>query len=66
MGVNPQPSERKIKYGQEERIKMTRLKTNYCKEIKTSSRKCCIVNNFNEVDMTDNGDEKRKSRRFSK
>ena len=26
MGVNPPPSERKIKYGQEERIKMTRLR----------------------------------------
>ena len=25
MGANPQPSERKVKYGQEERIKMTRL-----------------------------------------
>ena len=26
MGANPQPSERKVKYGQEERIKMTRLR----------------------------------------
>ena len=31
MGVNPPPSERKIKYGQEERIKMTRLRQTIAK-----------------------------------
>ena len=41
MGINPPPAERKIKYGQEERIK-----TNNSKKIKTSSRKCCFINYF--------------------
>ena len=34
MGENPQPSERKIKYGQEERIKMTRLRQTIAKRLK--------------------------------
>ena len=33
MGVNPPPSERKIKYGQEERIKMTRLRETIAKRL---------------------------------
>ena len=46
MGANPQPSERKVKYGQEERIKMTRLRQTIAKRLKTSSRKCSFVNYF--------------------
>ena len=34
MGENPQPSERKIKYGQEERIKMSRLRQTIAKRLK--------------------------------
>ena len=34
MGTNPQPSERKVKYGQEERIKMTRLRQTIAKRLK--------------------------------
>ena len=34
MGVNPPPSERKIKLGQEERIKMTRLRQTIAKRLK--------------------------------
>ena len=34
MGVNPQPSERKIKYGEEERIKMSRLRQTIAKRLK--------------------------------
>ena len=34
MGVSPKPSERKIKYGQEERIKMTRLRQTIAKRLK--------------------------------
>ena len=34
MGVNPKPSERKIKYGEEERIKMTRLRQTRAKILK--------------------------------
>ena len=33
MGSNPQPSARKVKYGQEERIKMTRLRQTIAKRI---------------------------------
>lgn len=35
MGINPQPSERKVKYGQEERIKMTRLRQTIAIKLKT-------------------------------
>ena len=45
MGVNPPPSERKIKYGHEEKIKMTRLRQTF-KKIKTSTRKRCTTYNF--------------------
>ena len=34
MGVNPNPSERKVQYGQEERIKMTRLRQPIAKRLK--------------------------------
>ena len=34
MGANPKPSERKIQYGQEERIKMTRLRQTIAKRLK--------------------------------
>ena len=33
MGMNPQPSERKIKYGEEERIKMSRLRQTISKRL---------------------------------
>ena len=33
MGAKPQPSERKIKYGPEERIKMTRLRQTIAKRL---------------------------------
>ena len=34
MGVKPQPSERKIKYGQKRRIKMSRLRQTIAKRLK--------------------------------
>ena len=34
MGANPKPSERKIQYGEEERIKMTRLRQTIAKRLK--------------------------------
>ena len=52
MGVNPQPSERKIKYGQEERIKMTRLRQTIAKRLKQAQENAAILTTFNEVDMT--------------
>ncbi len=52
MGVNPQPSERKIKYGQEERIKMTRLRQTIAKRLKQAQENAAILTTFTEVDMT--------------
>ncbi len=52
MGVNPQPSERKIKYGQEERIKMTRLRQTIAKRLKQAQENAAMLTTFNEVDMT--------------
>ena len=52
MGVNPQPSERKIKYGQEERIKMSRLRQTIAKRLKQAQENAALLTTFNEVDMT--------------
>ena len=52
MGVNPPPAERKIKYGQEERIKMTRLRQTIAKRLKQAQENAALLSTFNEVDMT--------------
>jgi len=52
MGENPQPSERKIKYGQEERIKMTRLRQTIAKRLKQAQENAALLTTFNEVDMS--------------
>jgi 2-oxoglutarate dehydrogenase E2 component (dihydrolipoamide succinyltransferase) len=52
MGVNPKPSERKIQYGQEERIKMTRLRQTIAKRLKQAQENAALLTTFNEVDMT--------------
>jgi 2-oxoglutarate dehydrogenase E2 component (dihydrolipoamide succinyltransferase) len=52
MGTNPQPSERKIQYGQEERIKMTRLRQTIAKRLKQAQENAALLTTFNEVDMT--------------
>jgi 2-oxoglutarate dehydrogenase E2 component (dihydrolipoamide succinyltransferase) len=52
MGVNPQPSERKINYGQEERIKMSRLRQTIAKRLKQAQENAALLTTFNEVDMT--------------
>ena len=52
MGASPQPSERKIKYGQEERIKMTRLRQTIAKRLKQAQENAALLTTFNEVDMT--------------
>ena len=52
MGTNPQPSERKIKYGQEERIKMTRLRQTIAKRLKQAQENAALLTTFNEIDMT--------------
>ena len=52
MGTNPKPSERKIQYGQEERIKMTRLRQTIAKRLKQAQENAALLTTFNEVDMT--------------
>ena len=52
MGVSPPPSERKIKHGQEERIKMTRLRQTIAKRLKQAQDNAALLTTFNEVDMT--------------
>ena len=52
MGINPPPSERKIKYGQEEKIKMTRLRQTIAKRLKQAQENAALLTTFNEVDMS--------------
>ena len=52
MGINPPPSERKVKYGQEERIKMTRLRQTIAKRLKQAQENAALLTTFNEVDMS--------------
>jgi len=52
MGANPPPSERKVKYGHEERIKMTRLRQTIAKRLKQAQENAALLTTFNEVDMT--------------
>ena len=52
MGVNPPPADRKIKYGHEERIKMTRLRQTIAKRLKQAQENAALLTTFNEVDMT--------------
>ena len=52
MGVNPQPADRKIKHGQEERIKMSRLRQTIAKRLKQAQENAALLTTFNEVDMT--------------
>ena len=52
MGANPKPSDRKIQYGHEERIKMTRLRQTIAKRLKQAQENAALLTTFNEVDMT--------------
>jgi len=52
MGINPKPSERKVKHGQEERIKMTRIRQTIAKRLKQAQENAALLTTFNEVDMT--------------
>ena len=52
MGENPQPNQRKIKFGQEERIKMTRLRQTIAKRLKEAQENAAMLTTFNEVDMS--------------
>ena len=52
MGVTPKTSERKAKYGHEERIKMTRLRMTIAKRLKQAQETAAMLTTFNEVDMS--------------
>ena len=52
MSVKPPPSERKLKFGQEEKIKMTRLRQTIAKRLKQAQENAAMLTTFNEVDMT--------------
>ena len=52
MGTNPQPNQRRIQYGEEERIKMTRLRQTIAKRLKQAQDNAAMLTTFNEVDMS--------------
>ena len=51
MGIKPNPSERKISHGPEERIKMTRLRLTIAKRLKEAQENAAMLTTFNEVNM---------------
>ena len=52
MGSSPKPSQRKLKYGEEEKIKMSRLRQTIAKRLKEAQENAAMLTTFNEVDMT--------------
>ena len=52
MGAKPAPSERKLKFGEEEKIKMSRLRMTIAKRLKQSQENAAMLTTFNEIDMT--------------
>ena len=53
MGSKPAPSERKMKHGPEERVKMTRLRLTIAKRLKEAQENAAMLTTFNEVDMSE-------------
>ena len=53
MGSKPAPSERKIKHGPEERVKMTRLRLTIARRLKEAQENAAMLTTFNEVDMSE-------------
>ena len=51
MGSKPAPNKRKVTHGQEERIKMTRLRMTIAKRLKEAQNNAAMLTTFNEVDM---------------
>ena len=51
MGNIPQPSKRKVTHGEEERVKMTRLRVTIAKRLKEAQNSAAMLTTFNEVDM---------------
>ncbi len=53
MGSRPGPNKRKQTHGQEERIRMTRLRMTIAKRLKEAQNNAAMLTTFNEVDMFD-------------
>ena len=51
MGNIPEPSSRKISHGEEEKVKMTRLRITIAKRLKEAQNNAAMLTTFNEVDM---------------
>ena len=51
MGSKPAPNKRKATHGEEERIKMTRLRLTIAKRLKEAQNNAAMLTTFNEVDM---------------
>ena len=52
MNIKPKPNQRKIDYGEEEKIKMTRLRLTIAKRLKEAQENAAMLTTFNEVDMS--------------
>tara|TARA_B100000029_G_scaffold506505_1_gene589372 strand:+ start:50 stop:1375 length:1326 start_codon:yes stop_codon:yes gene_type:complete len=51
MGSKPSPNKRRETYGEEERVKMTRLRMTIAKRLKEAQDNAAMLTTFNEVDM---------------
>jgi len=52
MGFSPAPNTKKIEIGEEERVKMTRLRSTIAKRLKEAQNNAAILTTFNEIDMS--------------
>ena len=52
MNKTPEPNQRKIKYGPEERIQMSRLRQTIAKRLKSAQETAAMLTTFNEVEMS--------------
>ena len=52
MSSKPSPNQRKAEKGQEERVKMTRLRQTIAKRLKEAQNSAAMLTTFNEVDMS--------------
>ena len=52
MSSKPSPNQRKLEKGQEERVKMSKLRQTIAKRLKEAQNSAAILTTFNEVDMS--------------
>ena len=53
MGSKPLPNKRRDAYGEEERVRMTRLRMTIAKRLKEAQNNAAMLTTFNEVDMSE-------------